>query len=153
MNNRLSAFCCASASNIPLQTPRSRQEKTPNSDPAIICLPVRIKRRGVETRLIIGGETRTTHPDPLLIQTMARSHVWCAQLGTGKVSSVRDIAHRENLDAGDISRTLPLAFLAPDIVKGILEGRQPVELTADALKRQSATLPLGWAAQKKLLGF
>jgi hypothetical protein len=46
---------------------------------------------------------------------------------------------------------LPLAFLAPDIVEAILQGRQPVELTALRLKR--TRLPLSWVEQRRLLGF
>jgi hypothetical protein len=46
---------------------------------------------------------------------------------------------------------LPLAFLAPDIVEAILQGRQPVELTVLRLKRIG--LPLSWVEQRRLLGF
>jgi hypothetical protein len=42
---------------------------------------------------------------------------------------------RINLDEGDVSRFLPPAFLAPDIVEAILAGRQPLELTSEMLKR------------------
>ncbi len=47
---------------------------------------------------------------------------------------------------------MPLAFLAPDIVEAILDGRQSVELTAESLKRLPA-LPTDWDAQRRLLGF
>lgn len=118
-----------------------------------VNLPAQLKRRGVETKLIIGGGTRILHQDPILIQTIARAHLWFEQLILSQVSSIREIAELENLDAGDISRTLPLAFLAPSLVKTILEGRQPAELTADALKRRSASLPLCWKQQAAILGF
>ena len=63
-----------------------------------------------------------------------------------------DIAREVGLDDGEISRILPLAFLAPDIIAAILSGRQPVELTATRLKRLKP-LPLLWADQRKILGF
>ena len=47
---------------------------------------------------------------------------------------------------------IPLAFLAPDIVEAILEGRQPVELTAARLIRV-CDLPALWAEQRQSLGF
>ncbi len=43
----------------------------------------------------------------------------------------------------DVSRILPLAFLAPDIVTAILDGTQPADLTAQKLKRLK-DLPLDW---------
>jgi hypothetical protein len=46
----------------------------------------------------------------------------------------------------------PLAFLAPDIVDAVAAGRQPANMTAHRLIR-SMELPIGWGAQKQLLGF
>jgi len=59
---------------------------------------------------------------------------------------------RENLDAGNLTRLISLAFLAPDIVTSILEGRQPAHLTAARLTRLY-DLPLDWAEQRRALGF
>lgn len=49
-------------------------------------------------------------------------------------------------------RLIRLAFLAPDIVAAIVEGRQPTDLTATRLSRWK-NLPLGWAEQRRDLGF
>ena len=62
------------------------------------------------------------------------------------------MAEHDGNHESEISRILPLAFLAPDIVEAILNGRQPIELTAESLKRLRA-LPTDWDAQRRLLGF
>jgi len=51
-----------------------------------------------------------------------------------------------------VARVIPLAFLAPDIVASILDGTQPVDLTAQKVIKQ-IDLPLDWAEQRTLLGF
>jgi len=60
-----------------------------------------------------------------------------------------DIARSEGADVGDVSRSLQLAFLAPDLVEAILNGTQPVALTSERLKR--ADLPLLWQDQRAAL--
>jgi hypothetical protein len=42
-----------------------------------------------------------------------------------------------------------LAFLSPHLVEAILQGRQPVELTASRLTE--IDLPLDWTEQRRLL--
>jgi site-specific DNA recombinase len=49
-------------------------------------------------------------------------------------------------------RSLPLAFLAPEILQAILAGKQPLDLTAKGLIR-TIYLPLDWQMQKQVLGF
>ena len=44
---------------------------------------------------------------------------------------------------------IDLAFLAPDIVRAILEGRQPTGLTSDWLLRHA--LPSNWSWQREVL--
>ena len=56
------------------------------------------------------------------------------------------------MNESEITRVLPLAFLAPDIVRAILDGRHPEDLTAERLKR-FAPLPTDWEAQRRTLGF
>jgi site-specific DNA recombinase len=52
-----------------------------------------------------------------------------------------------------VSRLIRLAFLAPEMVERIVAGRQPPELTAQALRTGRVDIPVGWAAQKRALGF
>lgn len=49
--------------------------------------------------------------------------------------SPAEIAERQGIDPGDVSRMLQLAFLAPKLVESILDGTQPANLTATRLKR------------------
>jgi len=57
------------------------------------------------------------------------------------------IAKSENTDTADVSRSLQLAFLAPELVAAILNGRQSPEMTATKLKRLDR-LPLLWEDQR-----
>ncbi len=116
-------------------------------------LPVKFKRCGVETKLVITDEReRPPPPNPHLIKAVAQGRHWFAQVRGGGVQSVRDLADRVGINQGDVSRILPLGLLAPDIVEAILSGRQPVELTARRLKR-TRDLPMSWAEQRQVLGF
>lgn len=114
---------------------------------------VQLKRRGVETKLVLGnGAQAATAPDPALIDAVSKGHVWLEQLRTGQVRSVRDLAKKLACDRSDVGRTLRLAFLAPDIVEAIFSGCQPVTCTVTRLRRL-AHLPLVWSEQRKVLGF
>lgn len=46
---------------------------------------------------------------------------------------------------------LRLAFLAPDIQRAILDGRQPLHLNLETVKK--IAIPLTWSEQRKVLGF
>lgn len=72
------------------------------------------------------------------------------KLTSGGCASIEDLAAELDLDRNEIS--LPLAFLAPDIITAILDGNHPVDLTAKHLKRL-ADLPMDWNEQRELLGF
>ena len=118
-----------------------------------IAFPLVVKRRGVETRLIISdGREPPLSTDQVLIRTIARAHIWFEDLKAGTVASINDVAARENIPACEVSRQLPLAFLAPSIVRAIIAGQQPADLTAKNLRRFQ-DLPVDWKQQSELLGF
>jgi len=116
-------------------------------------LPLRIKRRGVEMRLVIDGSSHTsTRTDPILLKGIARAHRCFDALLAGRVRSTSQLSLEEGVDDRYVRRILPLAFLAPDIVQAIITGRQPADLTAKKLIR-TIDLPLDWQTQKQILGF
>ncbi len=115
-------------------------------------VPLRIKRRGVEMRLIIEGPSASpTTPDPVLLNEIRRAHRCFEALVSGQVRSVAELATVEGISDRYVSSLLPLALLAPEIVEAIAAGRQPPELTAHRLIR-TVDLPIAWTAQKQLLG-
>jgi site-specific DNA recombinase len=63
---------------------------------------------------------------------------------------LKEIAAEEGVGGSYVSRLVRLAFLAPDIVTTILNGRHSAQLTANRLM-DDTRLPLDWSAQRKLL--
>lgn len=95
---------------------------------------------------------RSPRRDPELIVLVANARHWMDDLMKGRANSVAEITKREQLRPGSVSRILPVAWLAPDIAASILEGRQPLDLTAKRL-RNLPELPLDWSEQRRILGF
>ena len=113
--------------------------------------PMQMKRRGVELRLIVGDHDRSAAiVDLSLMKAVARAHRWFDEISTGKAKSLAAIAAREGLAVRYVGRLIRLAFLAPEIVEAIVEGRQPPTLTAEALTRR-IELPLSWRSQRAAL--
>ena len=114
-------------------------------------IPMQMKRRGIEMRLVIGG-TDQGMVDQTLLKTIIRAHKWFNDLASGNVKNMTKIALREGIDRSYVSRVVNLAFLAPDITESIMEGRQPADLNIEKLTKR-IDLPLSWSRQRQLLGF
>jgi len=113
--------------------------------------PLKLKRRGIETRLIIGGKARN-EPDSKILKAIAKSRHWHDQLKTGEVKSVNALANRENMHRADIGKLLLLAFLSPKVIRAFLCGDYPPDMTLDRLKRKLPKLPTDWNEQASYLG-
>ncbi len=110
-----------------------------------------MKKRGVELRLVLQNEPPSkAKVDVVLMKTIARAHRWFEQLVSGEVKSLTAIATREGLNYRFVGKIIRLAFLAPEIVEAIAEGRQPPELSTELLTKR-IRLPLDWDDQKRLL--
>ena len=116
--------------------------------PIMIEVPVRFRRRGVETKLVVLDHRQPAcEPDVNLVRILARAYNWFERIALGKANGVGDIAHAERLDRSYVTRVTCLAFLAPEFTKSILEGRQPTELTTKHLIRSALKIPLLWSDQ------
>jgi site-specific DNA recombinase len=117
-------------------------------------IPLRVKRRGIEMRLVIGaGSGSASRVDSTILKATARAHRWFDDLVSGRATSMVEIGQREGVGKRYVSRMIRLAFLAPAIVERIAEGSQPPELTTQFLSTGRGDLSLSWQAQEQLLGF
>ena len=116
------------------------------------CVPMQLRRRGVEQRIIFAGESApTTKLDVTLIRAIARGRRWFNQLATRRAKDTFEIARDDGVPDSYVRRLIPLAFLAPSLIEAICSGRQPPELTAEHLTRR-LSLPSCWTEQEKVLG-
>ena len=123
------------------------------SDSAVeLTAAVSFTRRGAETILVLPGLAQQNHNsrrDPALIRAIARGRAWFEELATGRARSLQELAKRNGISRRYIRRLVGLAFLSPELVEAMLQGRQPVELTTTRLAEFD--LPLDWTEQQKLL--
>ncbi len=120
-----------------------------------ITLPLKLRRRGVETKLVIeaaDGNSAPRQPDPALVKMVAHAHQWWDDLIANRFPTVRALARAYNKDERYVARTLPFAFLEPQIVEAIVCGRHPVDLTAQDLMTLP-DLPIEWVQQTSVLRF
>lgn len=108
-------------------------------------LPFSQRRRGVETRLMIGAVQPAR--DDILIANVARAEQWRAALCEGE--DLASIAARDGITVNYLGEMLPFAFLSPKLVRAILEGRQPPALTTNWIRRHN--LPASWAEQDRIV--
>jgi site-specific DNA recombinase len=89
-------------------------------------VPMTIKHRGVELRLILDGHAKERRQlDPVLLKALARARCWFEEVVSGRVASLAAIARREGLRKRYVTRLTKLAFVAPDVAEAIAAGRAP----------------------------
>ena len=116
-----------------------------------IDCPVSLRRRGVEMRMVITNSAdQHRQPHAGLVQLVLKAYRYLALLVDGQNNTIVDVAAAEGVEASEVSRILPLAFLSPSIVDSILAGTQPVSLTPLRLSRLP-DLPASWRKQAELL--
>jgi site-specific DNA recombinase len=131
--------------------PVANDMATETAAPLLVTVPLLRRRAGRDTRLLMDGP-EATQPDPSLVRVLVRARKCWARLLQSGEASLTETSRSEGISRSYLTRLARLAFLAPDIVCAILEGRQPTPLTAARLIRITQ-LPLAWSEQRKALGF
>jgi site-specific DNA recombinase len=113
----------------------------------------KLKRSGGEVHLVIPPnliQKSSQQTNPVLMKAVARGRVWYERVLEGKSSDQRSLTLHAGVTERYVGLVFGCAFLAPDIVEAILEGRQPRELT---FKKLCSNIPLSWAEQRRQFGF
>ncbi|HEU4475216.1 MAG TPA: recombinase family protein [Methyloceanibacter sp.] len=122
---RLSVTLCSEALAARLGVPPAQI----NRDALSLVGEFTLRRRGVQARLVLANTPAAL--DRTLVKTVALGWAWFEEIKTG--ATMQSIADREGITQRRVAHLVDLAFLAPDIVRSIVEGRQPPMLTADRL--------------------
>jgi len=114
-----------------------------------LALPTSCPRARKEILVPGNSGTQPRRIDQALILALARATSWMRSLRQGELANTNEIAQRFGLGDAHVRRLLRFAYLAPDIVEAIIEGRQPRSLT---VKRLLRGIPLSWADQRATFG-
>ena len=124
------------------------------SDEHVMSIPVHLKRCGIETKLVIpnGKAPAFAHQSSVIAiqNALAKALDWNQMLITGLVPSMSELARQNNVTQRYIAHLIKMAFLAPDIMDAIKQGKVPSGLSLDRLKKGFS---LDWEEQRIALGF
>lgn len=115
-----------------------------NSDILRFSSEFQHRKRGVETKLIRADSA--AHRDEVLFKNIARAHRYFAMVRSGKTYA--EIGKEENVSNDRIQKLIELAFLAPDVIRDVYEGSQPLGLTTEWLLRHA--FPTIWHDQREM---
>ena len=94
-------------------------------------------------KIVVGGAAATV--GPVLLTNVALANLWYRQLKDGQ--SFEAIVVQAGVSKRRVQQIVNLAFLAPDVVRDIANGSQPLGLTSDWCLRHN--LPAEWEAQRQ----
>ena len=119
-------------------------------DTITVHVPFRLVKRGGRKEMVLPiGRPMPRNVDDTLVKALARAFRWKRMLESGEFGTISDLAQHERIAAPYLTRVFRLAFLAPEVVEAILDGRQPPNLSLEVLRDQ---LPVDWLEQRALLG-
>ncbi len=107
-----------------------------------VYVPLALPLRGGKRMILPGTRPRST-PDPVLISALRRAHQMVTRDRTGMP------VVETSPTSPYLRKIMRLAFLAPDIQRDILAGRQPAALNLQQLMEMA--LPLSWKEQRETL--
>ena len=112
-------------------------------------ISMKFRIRGGKTVMVLPDGTRAIERkeaivDTTMVKIIARGHRWHRLLSDGSHNTIEDLAAAEKISPSYVSRVTRLAFLAPEIIETILEGKQPAHLT---MKDLLEPFPSDWGLQ------
>jgi hypothetical protein len=112
-----------------------------------VVIPLSIRRRNGRPRVLPPEnvvDRQVWAQDPHILKALGRAWAWRRKLENGEMATVGDIAKAEKVTDRFISRTMRLAFLAPEVLERLVVEREPPAVSWNDLVRASYLL---WATQ------
>ncbi len=123
----------------------------PLAETSVIKSDLKIGKRGVGLRLVLGGTDDVPSPNETIACILENAFAWRERWFNNPDTALNAIAKEAGTDISDVSKQMRLAFLAPDIVRALLEGSASGGWTPERLRRLD-DLPALWPEQRRLFG-
>ena len=112
-----------------------------------VFVPLKLRKKNGRPKILppadyLPSEDQTQ--DPHILRAIGRAWGWRRRMEAGEFGTVRDLAIAVNLAERHVSRQLRLAYLAPEVLKRLVFGREVSAVTVMQLT-ESAALP--WVEQ------
>ena len=104
----------------------------------ILSVPARLKRTGMEMKMILDGENGKSNPDSSLVRLIVKAHTVKTSLPSCSGMEFGELAKHHRVGDSYISRLFRLTSPCPrHHERQFIEGRQPPELTGAQLMRDT----------------
>ena len=116
-----------------------------------VFVPLKLRKKNGRPKILPPADYRPSEDnaqDPHILRAIGRAWAWRRRMEAGEFGTVRDLAIAVNLAERHVSRQLRLAYLAPEVLKRLVFGREVTAVTIMQLT-ESAALP--WADQEKVV--
>ncbi|MEO1568811.1 MAG: recombinase family protein, partial [Pseudomonadota bacterium] len=106
-----------------------------------INAPYSVRRRGVETKLVLDDRPDRT-PDLTMIRRILRAVSWVDQVSMGH--TLKQVAEADGVSSDFVTHNIDLAYLSPANLDAILRGRQRPDLTVTTLSKRRWSVDWAW---------
>jgi site-specific DNA recombinase len=142
----------AIVSSVIPNAPQKLSDYSPPIEPLVLSITATLRRAGKGVRLVIGNGAAKAI-DAGLASLIARAMATRNMFLVGRDDSIDAMALRLGVRRDYLAVLVRLSYLSPEIVRAMLVGQQPIELTPTRLVALSRNLPHDWQEQWRLLGF
>lgn len=117
----------------------------------VIRIPMRFRHRFCRKEIIIPPNAAPEDLASSLQIAIARAFYWQKLLDTGEVKSIGELAQKIGMNKSHLAGFLRATLLAPDIIKAIIDGCEPDNLSTARLRDEP--IPLLWEEQRQRFPF
>ena len=112
-----------------------------------VLIPLTVRKKNGRPKILPPADYRPSEDqaqDPHILRAIGRAWGWRRRLEAGEFATIQELAEAVGLAERHVSRQLRLAYLAPEVLKRLVFGREVTAVTVMQLT-ESAALP--WADQ------
>ena len=112
-----------------------------------MLIPLQVRKKNGRPKILPPADYRPSEDqvqDPHILRAIGRAWGWRRRMDAGEFRTIQELAEAVRLAERHVSRQLRLAFLAPEVLKRLVFGR---EVTAVTVMQLTEFALLSWQEQ------